>query len=163
MTFSPDGARLAFIGATYLAENRPTRLDLYIINSVEPREIKVVHLPESDLFAWVGKSALAWLPGERLVLLNRHRVDALYKTDVLSIDLNGEPEARVQVIYRLEDMVYDAAWSPAALLGRAPSGVTEAGRWLLYSGDSGLYVLDLRGEAAPHLLTGERAYQVDWR
>lgn len=96
----------------------------------------------------VRSNALAWLPDGRLVFAVRHRADARYKTDLWRYDL---AEGQRRPLAYLEDLIYDMAWS-------------QNGRFLTFSSDGGLFLLDtVLIDAVPTLISPDRAYSVDWK
>lgn len=155
MAFSPPGGagndapRIAFIAAQYGAGGR-AQLSLYSMHTDGENLELLSELPDMEFQGWVDVPNLAWLADGTIFFLVRHRVDARYKTSLWEYDLT---ERQRRPLAAVEDMVYGTAWSPD-------------GRWLAYSSDGGLYLMDKqalrRGDAAPMLLSGERVFEIDW-
>jgi hypothetical protein len=154
MAFAPTGADgprdLAFVAADFLAGGG-ARLRLFGVNLDGSGLTMLSDLPDMEFQGWVGQTRLEWIPGRGLAVAIRQRPDALYKTEVWLYDTE---KAMRRPLARLKEMAFYAAWSPDY-------------RWMAYSSDSGLYLLELppgdEGRSAPVQLTDEIITALDWK
>lgn len=144
------GENLAYITATNSSFGGNT-LFMNWINQEGERPWERVELPNASLPYFVGRNQVTVLPDGRLAVLVHARADALVKTRIVVVD---PQEGQVNALASLEDIVYDAAWSPD-------------GEWLVYASESGLYVLNAKAgeenQALPARIFDGRAYMLDWR
>jgi Tol biopolymer transport system component len=147
---SPDAMQAAILSTISLSNLRRIVV-LRLADLTEGGERVQVRLSEEpDLQDGQPPGELHWLADGHIGLILYGPANGLYKTLILRFD----PSLRiVEPLASVEDRLYSAAWSPD-------------GAWLIYSTESGLWLLDVAGartsEAVPLWISPEPVYDLNW-
>jgi Tol biopolymer transport system component len=151
MALSPDGWQVMLLSAPAGTRDSRSLAVLRQVNLTGISDRAGIPLGHDYTRFPTASGALAWLPDDSLGVILRGRPDDRYKATIQRYDL---ARRALEPLATVEDVLYDAAWSPD-------------GRWLLYSTESGLWGLDVllarQGRAAPVWLSPEPIYDIDWR
>ena len=147
-----DGNELAYLTSQYAAyDGNINHLHWIDLEGNAPREPLI--LPSGGLNGLLGRSRLTRLQDGQLLAMVHHRPEDYFKTSLVIIDPASES---MFILARLPDYTLDTAVSPD-------------GRWLAYTTESGLYVLDhstgpnSAEEFSPVQVFEGRVNMVDWR
>ncbi len=150
LAYSPNGREIVYQAVRALGQEALSA-ELRWMDADGTHSRTLLAIPEAHPYVAQG-SFLYWLDPHTVVFASGGRLDARYKTHLSMLDTRT---GALTNLASLEDMLYDLVLSPDR-------------RWLAFSGDGGLYALDLytalkNGSVSPALLSTQHVSDLDWR